>query len=104
MTQFLNFSTISIICPYLIGVGAFLFLVGMLINVYYDGLLIKLDENPGSDEAGKSPRTDPSRNRYRIPRGGLFELISGANYFGEIVEWWGLALMTRQSPQVHLNI
>ncbi|MCA9666717.1 MAG: 3-oxo-5-alpha-steroid 4-dehydrogenase [Myxococcales bacterium] len=31
---------------------------------------------------------------YHIPRGGLFELVSCANYLGEIIEWIGWALCT----------
>jgi 3-oxo-5-alpha-steroid 4-dehydrogenase 1 len=29
---------------------------------------------------------------YRIPQGGLFELVSCPNYLGEIVQWFGWAL------------
>lgn len=60
----------------------------MVINIYYDGVLIALR------------KTSKGKGGYKIPRGGLFELISGANYFGEIVEWWGLFVVTRGIPQV----
>lgn len=29
---------------------------------------------------------------YKIPHGGLFEYVSGANFAGEIVEWFGWAI------------
>jgi 3-oxo-5-alpha-steroid 4-dehydrogenase 1 len=60
--------------------GFELFLAGFIINLHSDHVLRNL-RTPG--EAG-----------YRIPRGGLFELVSGANYFGELVEWTGWALAT----------
>uniref|UniRef100_A0A8C5ZRF6 3-oxo-5alpha-steroid 4-dehydrogenase (NADP(+)) n=1 Tax=Marmota marmota marmota TaxID=9994 RepID=A0A8C5ZRF6_MARMA len=58
--------------------GFALWLLGMLINIHSDHILRNL-RKPG--EIG-----------YRIPRGGLFEYVSGANYFGETVEWCGFAL------------
>lgn len=63
----------------------------MAINIYYDGILIGLRKKA------------KDKNKYKIPRGGLFELISGANYFGEIVEWWGLFIVTNGIPQVRFR-
>lgn len=59
----------------------------MAINIYHDGILFELR------------KWSKGKNDYQIPRGGLFELISGANYFGEIVEWWGLFIVTAGWPQ-----
>ena len=36
----------------------------------------------------------PGDHSYKIPQGGLYRWISSPNYFGEIVEWFGWALMT----------
>ncbi|KAM7385815.1 hypothetical protein PAMP_001871 [Pampus punctatissimus] len=35
---------------------------------------------------------------YRYKTGGLFEYVSGANYLGEIVEWFGYAMATWALP------
>lgn len=56
--------------------GALLFVVGAAINVRADTALLRLRREGG----------------YAIPRGGLFELVTSPNYFGELVEWTGFAL------------
>ena len=86
--------------------GVCLFVSGMLINVYHDGLLIKLREGrqsafvPTGVKSKSDDAVSANRDQYKIPNGGLFNWVSGANYFGEILEWWGLAAITGQLPQV----
>jgi 3-oxo-5-alpha-steroid 4-dehydrogenase 1 len=59
-------------------IGVLLFFAGMGINIHSDSILRNLRK--------------PGETTYKIPRGGMFELISGANFFGEILEWGGFAL------------
>ncbi|RLV98648.1 hypothetical protein DV515_00010526 [Chloebia gouldiae] len=61
-----------------------LFLLGMGINIHSDLLLRQLRK--------------PGEVTYKIPQGGLFTYVSGANYFGEIVEWFGFAIATWSLP------
>jgi hypothetical protein len=63
---------------FLLGLG--LFTLGFGINYHSDGVL------RGLREAGETG--------YRIPRSGVFKLVTSANYFGEILEWAGWALLT----------
>ncbi|KAJ3614659.1 hypothetical protein NHX12_018230, partial [Muraenolepis orangiensis] len=58
--------------------------LGMIINIHSDVLLRNLRR--------------PGDLAYQIPRGGMFELVSGANYLGEIVEWCGYAVATGSLP------
>ncbi|EHB09382.1 3-oxo-5-alpha-steroid 4-dehydrogenase 1, partial [Heterocephalus glaber] len=58
--------------------GFALWLTGMLINIQSDHILRNLRK--------------PEETGYKIPRGGLFEYITAANYLGEVVEWCGFAL------------
>ena len=60
--------------------GAFLFLMGLIINWHSDNILIHLRK--------------PGETGYVIPQGGLFKYISCPNHFSEIIEWTGYALMT----------
>ncbi|XP_021178393.2 3-oxo-5-alpha-steroid 4-dehydrogenase 2b [Fundulus heteroclitus] len=69
-------------CRYIIGL--LVFYTGMAINVHSDHILRNLRK--------------PKEIVYAIPAGGLFEYVSGANYFGEIVEWCGYAIATWSLP------
>ena len=62
--------------------GSILFFAGLLINIDSDNRLLRLRK---SKEANKE-------SGYKIPRGGLFEYVSAANYFGECLEWTGFAI------------
>jgi 3-oxo-5-alpha-steroid 4-dehydrogenase 1 len=60
--------------------GSILFVSGMFINVRSDNSLLALRKSSG--------------NGYSIPMGGMFRYVSCPNFFGEIVEWTGFAVMT----------
>ncbi|KAG7486248.1 3-oxo-5-alpha-steroid 4-dehydrogenase 2-like [Solea senegalensis] len=64
--------------------GFLLFVVGLSINVHSDHILRNLRR--------------PGEVVYRIPHGGMFEFVSAANFFGEIVEWCGYAVVTWTFP------
>ncbi|XP_078085635.1 3-oxo-5-alpha-steroid 4-dehydrogenase 2a [Mustelus asterias] len=64
--------------------GLMLFILGMAFNIHSDHLLRKLRK--------------PGEATYKIPTGGLFEYVSVANYFGEIVEWFGYSIATWTFP------
>lgn len=65
-------------------IGAGLFLLGMTINVWADTVLLRLRK--------------PGETGYKVPRGGLFELVACPNYLGEILEWIGWAVATWSLP------
>jgi len=67
-------------------IGSVLFLAGFIINIQSDTILINLR---GPNESG-----------YKIPQGGFFKWVSCPNYFGEIIEWLGFALMCWSLPGV----
>ncbi|XP_008849217.1 3-oxo-5-alpha-steroid 4-dehydrogenase 2 [Nannospalax galili] len=66
------------------SLGVFLFILGMGINIHSDYILRQLRK--------------PGEVIYRIPQGGLFTYVSGANFLGEIIEWTGYALATWSLP------
>jgi 3-oxo-5-alpha-steroid 4-dehydrogenase 1 len=70
--------------------GLALFLIGAAINLASDNALLALRKHGGTG--------------YAIPRGGMFEYISCPNLFGEIVQWFGFALMCWNLPALSFAI
>ena len=60
--------------------GLSLFLIGMFINLRSDYYIASMKKRKGPG--------------YHIPNGFLYKHISAPNYFGEIIEWLGWAILT----------
>ncbi|BDS11295.1 DUF1295 domain-containing protein [Aureispira anguillae] len=78
-----SYTTAWLSSPYFV-IGASLFFIGMFINVQSDNILLNLRK--------------PGETGYKIPKGGLFGYVSCPNLLGEIIEWFGFALMLSALP------
>ncbi|XP_073331312.1 3-oxo-5-alpha-steroid 4-dehydrogenase 2-like [Pagrus major] len=67
-----------------VAAGLLLFVVGMTVNIHSDHILRSLRR--------------PGETVYRIPHGGMFEFVSGANFLGEIVQWCGYSVAAWSLP------
>ncbi len=65
-------------------IGILLFFTGMFINWQSDSILINLRK--------------PGETGYKIPQKGLFKYVSCPNLFGEVLEWFGFAILTWSLP------
>lgn len=61
-------------------IGTLVFFGGMCINIHSDHIIRHLRR--------------PGDTGHYLPRGGMFRYVTSANYFGEIVEWTGFAILT----------
>lgn len=61
-------------------IGSVIFFSGISINLNSDNIIRHLRK--------------PGDTRHYIPRGGMFKYVSSANYFGELLEWVGFAVLT----------
>jgi 3-oxo-5-alpha-steroid 4-dehydrogenase 1 len=68
------------------ALGVVIWVQGFLLNYQADAILREL-------RTGKA-----GEPRYKIPRGGLFEYVSGANFAAEIYEWTGFAVAAWSLP------
>ena len=66
-----------------IAIGLALFVAGAAINLQSDAILRRLRRQSSG---------------YQVPHGGLFRYVSCPNYFGEIVEWTGFAMVMGALP------
>ena len=60
--------------------GLLLFFVGMAINLHSDHVIRHLRK--------------PGDTRHYLPGKGLYRYVTSANYFGELMEWTGFAVLT----------
>lgn len=65
--------------PIFVVTGISLFLLGGSIHIRADSILRRL--------------RSPGDTGYKMPRGGLYRWVSCPNYFGEILQWTGYALV-----------
>jgi len=61
------------------------FIIGTCL--FFTGLIINMD----SDRRIRNLRKMDDAKHY-LPRGGMFNYVTSANYFGELVEWTGFAI------------
>lgn len=64
--------------------GVFIFFLGMGVNLQSDRIIRNLRR--------------PGDHRHYIPKGGMFRYVTSANYFGEVLEWTGYAILTWSLP------
>jgi len=79
----------SFLLAYLLLQGIAIFLAGNVLQYHSHALLANLTTTRG----GKINKSSSAPPKYRIPRGGAFELVSCPHYFAEIVIYVGLALI-----------
>ena len=65
-------------------IGVAVFAVGFVINIHSDYVMRTLRK--------------PGETGYKIPMKGLHRLVANPNYFGEILEWGGWAILTWSLP------
>ena len=62
-------------------IGTVIFFTGMYINIHSDYIIRHL-------------RKSANDTKHYLPQGGMFHYVTSANYFGELVEWLGFAILT----------
>lgn len=66
-------------------IGTLIFFTGMFINLQSDYIIRHL-------------RKTPEDTHHYLPQKGMFQYVTSANYFGELTEWLGFAILTWSLP------
>nr|AWI66899.1 methylene-fatty-acyl-phospholipid synthase [Caecomyces sp.] len=61
-------------------IGVIMFFIGMGINLHSDYIIRHLRK--------------PGDHNHYLPKGGFYDYVTSANYFGELIEWLGWAILT----------
>jgi len=72
-------------CNWRFILGTCLFIAGYVINLRSDYIIRHLRKNPED-------------TKHYFPKGFMFNYVTSANYFGELVEWLGFAILTWSIP------
>ena len=62
-------------------IGVLLFIAGMLINIHSDHVIRTLRQ--------------PGDTRHYLPQKGMYKWVTSGNYFGELLDWIGFAVLTQ---------
>ena len=65
-------------------IGVIIFFSGMTLNIQSDKIIQDLRK--------------PGDSNHYLPSKGLFRYVTGAHYFGELIEWTGFAILTWSIP------
>jgi 3-oxo-5-alpha-steroid 4-dehydrogenase 1 len=72
-------------CNWRFILGTCLFIAGYVINLRSDYIIRHLRKNPED-------------TKHYFPKGFMFNYVTSANYFGELMEWLGFAILTWSVP------
>jgi 3-oxo-5-alpha-steroid 4-dehydrogenase 1 len=61
-------------------IGSVIFFGGMVLNIQSDQIIQNLRQ--------------PGDSKHYLPVKGFFKYVTGAHYFGEVIEWTGFAILT----------